>query len=118
GQTAKLAHVFQILGYAEVVIETENLRQVSDLGTSFARGMPQHDDLTRCCRHHTAENLKRGRLSRSIRSNQAKDLAMFDREVDAANGFYRAVTFMEAGDRNGVFTLHGHCDYRIFCCGH
>src|SRR5262249_31075915 len=60
--------------------------------------------------------LKDGRLACSVRPDQAKDLAVRDFEIDAANSLNRAVVLFEPGDPNRTvavcsFIVGGGCSF-------
>src|SRR4029434_7613570 len=97
GQAPQFSHVTQILGNAEVVIETEYLSQVAYIGACCARRTTENDRVTARRRHHAAENLEDRTLTCTVRADETKDFARCDREVDAHDSFYWTVVLLETG---------------------
>ena len=99
-QSPQFSHIPKVFGDAEIVVETEYLSQVTDVGARVACRSTKHDRLAGCGGHHAAENLKDGGLAGAIRSDQSKNLAVGDCEIDAANRFHRAIVLLKPGDAN------------------
>ena len=107
GQATQFTHVPQVLGNTQIVIKTEHLRQIADVGACFAGRPSQNGYFTARRLHHTAENLKDGALAGSIRADQTEDLALSNGKVDAADSLDRTVVLRETGNPNCALSALG-----------
>jgi hypothetical protein len=97
-QIAAIANVFR---HGKIGIQAEGLRQVAGLGTHLARRAAKDVRDAGGCFHHAGKNLEGRGLARSIRANQAKNLAGLDFKRDSADGLELAIALRQAANING-----------------
>src|SRR5205085_5398677 len=75
GQQTQLTNVAQVFARAQILKETEGLREIADVRTRIAGRATEHLGRAGRLRHHAAEDLKRRSLARAVRPDETENLA-------------------------------------------
>src|SRR5262249_51253187 len=98
---AQYAGVANILGNAQIGVESKALGEIAALCTHFARRHSEdvRDSGTRF--HHAGQNLESRRFSCSVWSDQSKDFALANLKCDSADCFHEPILFVKILDMDG-----------------
>src|SRR5262249_4271351 len=94
-EQTQLAEVTQVFGDAQVLIETEGLRQVTDKRTRLARRLPVHLSSAGGGLHNASQNLEDRSFAGAVGTNQSEDFAGGNFQVDALYGLEVAITLAQ-----------------------